>query len=509
MNNLRDVKLNIKPIVFTFCHQYVYEGPCRSGDPEMLTLEYDLAKAEKTFAKESAKITAELGDIEWFNLLEPMHVNTDDNFLSLPSLVEEMAEGCDAVDVYLVSANSRNCELALMLGQRTQKPMVFVPSLFPMPNITTAAMNARGLAESWGHLSWDDVRKRLEALRARKVLRAMRILAVGRFGSERNGSALDNFVDYEAVVDRLGVNFVFSNIHEFLDQTHPLESEKNYTLPGRAALNPTAEEMEEIGRITDELIAHAERCEIERDDLLRSVTAWYVADKMLDAYECNAFMGVCPDACATRRLNEERLTFCLCHSLHHGLGIPSACEYDGPAAVSMALLGALGHKPTYMGNTTHQLFQGQGVPGTRWQDEEGNEVEEMPANTIATWHAVTTPYMHGFDEPATPYLLKPFTWSGFGATLRCDFQPDKGQEVTMCRIDPSCTKILVARGTVAGGVGYDASGCSIGVYLHIKDERDFFEKQCQCGNHVPLVYGDCYDEVIMLASMLGLEVLEA
>ena len=334
----------------------------------------------------------------------------------------------------------------------------------------------------------------------------MRILCLSRFGSERNGSALDNFVDYETVNQRLGVNFVFSNIHEYLDQTHPYESEKNYTLPGRAALNPTEGDMDEIYRITDKLISEAVECGMEREEVARSVTAYYVVEKMLDAYECNAFMAICPDACATRRLNQERFTFCLTHSLHHGMGIPSGCEYDGPAVVSMAILGALGHKPTFMGNTTHQLWFGEGV-GTRGREVEASS--DLPPNTIVTWHAVTNPYMRGFGEPANEYLLHPFTWSGFGATMRCDFSEDIGQVVTMCRIDPACSKMLVAKGTIAGGIGYRAEGCNIGVYLTVEDEREFYKKQLLVGNHVPLVYGDCFDEVCMLGEILGLEVLKA
>ena len=503
MNNLKDIKLRIKPIVFTFFHQYVYEGPCRSGNPDMLTKEYDLAKCERNYQAQWATIQKELGDIEYFELLEPMHVCTDDNFLSLDSMVREMA--ADDCDVYVIGETSRNCELAMMLAQYTGRPLVFTPGAFPFMDMIISSMQARGMNEGYNFLSWDETRGCLEAIRARKILQHMRVLCISRFGSERNGSALDNFADYEKVNQKLGVNFVFSNVHEYLDQTHALENEKNYTTPGRAALNPTEEEMEEIYAIADKLIAGAAENEMERDEVMRSVKACYVADKMLEAYECNAFMAICPDACATRRLNQERFTFCLSHSLHHACGIPSACEYDGPAVVSMAILGALGHKPTFMGNTTHQLWFGEGV-GTRGREL---ETEEMPPNTIVTWHAVTNPYMHGFDAEPQEYILRPFTWSGFGATQRVDFSQDKGQVVTMCRIDPGCSKILVARGTIAGGLGYRAEGCNIGVFLTVNDEKDFYAKQVQVGNHVPLVYGDCYDEVVMLGKMLGLEVLEA
>lgn len=57
---------------------------------------------------------------------------------------------------------------------------------------------------------------------------------------------MGNFVDLEHVTDVLGTQFTFVNIHELLDQTHIGKSGENYTLPGRAALNPTEEDVREM-----------------------------------------------------------------------------------------------------------------------------------------------------------------------------------------------------------------------------------------------------------------------
>ena len=42
-----------------------------------------------------------------------------------------------------------------------------------------------------------------------------------------------------------------------------------------------------------------------------------------------------------------------------------------------------------------------------------------------------------------------------------------------------------------------------------EDIRPFFQKQLEVGNHVPLVYGDCFDQVVALGKHLGLEVITA
>ena len=51
--------------------------------------------------------------------------------------------------------------------------------------------------------------------------------------------------------------------------------------------------------------------------------------------------------------------------------------------------------------------------------------------------------------------------------------------------------------------------CSEGVFFRVKDGNDFFQKQLEVGNHVPLVYGDCFDQVCALGKHLGLQVITA
>ena len=99
--------------------------------------------------------------------------------------------------------------------------------------------------------------------------------------------------------------------------------------------------------------------------------------------------------------------------------------------------------------------------------------------------------------------------SGFGVTLRYDFNQDAGQTITMCRISPDCSKLFVSKGEIVGGVGFGDYSCSEGVFFRVKDGNDFFQKQLEVGNHVPLVYGDCFDQVCALGRHLGLEVITA
>ena len=158
-------------------------------------------------------------------------------------------------------------------------------------------------------------------LMAKKMLRETRVLCAARFGTARSVSDMGNFVNLEQVTDVLGAQFTFVNLHELIDQTHIGKSGDNYTLPGRAALNPTEEDVKEMEALADDLIGNAVECDMERKEVLSSERFYVTVKKMLDYYGCNAFAAPCPDACATRRLNQERMTFCLTHSLLGEMGI--------------------------------------------------------------------------------------------------------------------------------------------------------------------------------------------
>lgn len=100
--------------------------------------------------------------------------------------------------------------------------------------------------ETYAYRTWKETVDFLEVLRAAKMLRETRVLCAARFGTAAPCSDMGNFVDLEHVTDVLGTQFTFVNIHELLDQTHIGKSGENYTLPGRAALNPTEEDVREM-----------------------------------------------------------------------------------------------------------------------------------------------------------------------------------------------------------------------------------------------------------------------
>ena len=333
------------------------------------------------------------------------------------------------------------------------------------------------------------------------------LLAIARMNSNNAPAMIDAFVSLNEVTEKLGTKFVYYNIHEFFDQTRNVPAGSNPTAPGKNEPNINAADETAIGEMVEDLMGGAKECDMKREDIYPSVKTHYLINKLLEKTECNAFTAPCFDVCATRRFNEERFTFCLNHSLNNESAIPSSCEYDIPALLSMVMLSNMARCPAYMGNT---------IPNANRLDVMDRFDEPVVAeklkdmdNLVLTWHSVPNRKLKGYDTRTAPYSIRSFAYSGWGATIRYDFDQDEGQTVTMCRIDPTCSKLFVARGTIVCGIGYDKQNCTAGVFFQVEDSDDFFEKISVVGNHNPLIYGDYFDQMVKLGKTLGFEVLTA
>ena len=508
-----EIRLNVKPIFLTLYHEYVFEGPCRFGEGIQLEKEFDLHMAAEKFKGWYAQLQAAMPE-NVVNLLEPVKVERDENFLTKDEMIDKLAEGSEEVDLYFIGYASRPYDLALEFAQRVGKPCAITQACCASA-ITSAEFLARGL-EFYSFEDWEDATEYMTVLRALKVMKDSNILAATRMTSTVSVSAPDSIIDPEKITERFGTRIRYVSAHELLDQISYDDPMENYCTPGRKGLNLTAEDEKIIAKAPAERIGGAEECEMTREMVKKSVEANYGIQKFLDAYECNCFTAPCPDLCATRRLNQKQFTMCLNHSLNNEQGIPSACEYDLGAVVSKLMLQAIGRRPSYMGN----CFTSPVRHGVRAQlpkalfftpehvDQKMEELGDIP-NVVLTFHSVPNRRWESFDEDFRPYAIRSFARSGFGATLRYKFEEDAGQTITMCRVDPNVEKLFVAKGKIITSMGYDQTNCSMGVFFQVKDSKDFFKKQAAIGNHMPLIYGDFEEQVIELGELLGLEIVQA
>ena len=519
IRNAQDITLNVQPIEVGLYHEYVFEGPCRFGKGEELTKDHDLMVIEMK-AKADEDLIKGLGEkCRNVNVLPMITIKRDETFPITNELLEEMAQGIENVDLYIFNFNVFGADIAIQFAQKYGKPSMMLPT----PNNDahmSAAFRARNL-EMYSPATLDEVCTVFTALRARKAIANTRVLELVRNNSVHPVTNYDSFLDHFEVTKKLGTTFTYMNLHEFLDQLHVVDPSTNPTLPGRKVDNINEEDMKQIEKLTDEVIDGADIVDMERDHILPSVRVHYLANKMMKNLDCNAFVAPCPDMCATRRLNQEQCTFCLNHSLNNECGIPSACEQDVSALLSMAALTAVSGSAPYMGNTvpvkldandelrikTRVMFRPYSCDEETPHLEEQDKKMEM-GGIFSIYHAVPSRRFKGYEAQADPYDLRPFAMDGrWGATIRYDFKRDIGTPITLAKFDPTCSKMLVARGVICGGIGNKDENCSEGVFFGVSDGRKFREFTMTTGNHTALVYGDWFDEMVQLVKSWGLEPL--
>lgn len=514
---LHDTTLKVRLVFFDIVHELPYEGPCRFGKGQELEREFDEMINNEVY--KGIQMGIQYNIPEGVELLEPKrYMGHTENWRVSEEAMKSLCVGSEETDVYLASTTGRTGEMIVEFAQMVKKPVIFIGNDYGS-TINTSAMLAHGI-ETYSFLCWDDFKKQLRVLRARKALANTRVLCVSRFGHDYSlHDSNDSFISLDKVTEVLGTKFRFANLHEVIDQIHEIDPTTNYTTPGRQQLNINAEDMKKVNAVIDELTNNAEPCAMERENMIPSIKMYQLVQKLLEANECNAFTANCPDACSTCRINKERFTFCITHSLNNEAGVPSACEYDIAAVVSKAALQAIASKPSYMGNTAVltlpdgtltedgcvQHFSKDHVGEEKW-----NALRGVP-NMVMTQHSVGNRKMKGFDEEGAKFAIRPFAYSGFGVTMRRDFDADakEDQTITMCRFSPNCDKLFISKAKLTGGFGYDMDNCTHGALFQVNDTRTFYKGQIQVGNHIPFVYGDYYDEMAALGESLGLEVIYA
>lgn len=508
-----NVTYKVRPVFFDFNHELPYEGPCRFGSEKELDPESDVFLNNEVYNGFQMGIKHNMP--EGVEILDPLrYKNHTDNWTVSEKEMQTLYQGMDETDFYFVSTTGRTGEMIVEFAQHVKKPIAMIGNDIGI-TIVMSSLLARGL-EAYAFLSWKDAGKQLSALRVKKALAQTRVLLAPRFnGNLSLYSAQDSFIDLEKVTAVLGSKFRYINIHELIDQSNAVDPTSNYTTPGRLQPNINGADMVEIKKLTDDLIANADECEMETEAVLQSVKMYHSILKQMEHHDCNAFTAVCPDACSTCRMDQDKFTFCISHSLNNENGIPSACEYDISAVLSKVVMATLANKATYMGNTilmsdTDGCFFDDGYQQHFNQNyitkAEMERLKGVP-NLIITGHSVPNRKMKGYDAEPVKYAIRPFAYSGFGATMRYNFKDDEGQVVTMMRFSANCDKLFVAKGTIKSGFGYELHNCTLGVIIQVEDSRRFYKNQLQAGNHVPFVYGDVFDEIVMLGESLGLEVI--
>lgn len=448
-----NTKLIVRPIVGCLTHSHFWEGPCRAGYQEDMTVEAESAAADQAF--EAAKKVLE-GATEEIHFLEAVDARYDEKFIVGKDVFAKIEEDMDQVDFFLCM-NWRIPKL-----ERYKKPIVILQN--GNEGIDFAAYCRNIGVEAYVAMDIRDLNEIAHLLWVKKAVSETRALVLTAGGQPTFG--IQSLIrDPEVLRQRYGFEVIklpFREIFKYMDQITD----------------------EEAKPIADRIINGSKETKVNTDWFINDVKYYLAAKKMMDIYDCNAFSTACHELCTSEIPQERKFTPCMCHSLMKDEGIPSGCEEDLNALLAMTILQYAAHRPAFMGNPNH-------------------ETDEL----LRIHHAVPALCMNGYDTKPLEYKLWAFTGQGFGGKLQVDFTENEQDHVTLARFNPAGDTICVKVGQVLRSE-YDEVYCSPYYYIQMDDARRYMHHLAGFGHHQVLVFGDYMQELKDLAEIMNFKVLE-
>ena len=213
-NSTLNVKLVVKPILFTMYHLNAYMGPCRYGEGYALTTEADMETTQREFEI----FKEELKDLDPNNveLLEPIVIHWNEDFALKESEIQKALEDDEKTDFYLIRGLRISSYFAVELAKRTNKPIGHTPNKSAFSKCDHVDMTAHLYAEGkkgYAFLDFEEMNRTFAALRVKKALASTKVFfplksAMLTFGCQ------SSYMTLEGVTDKFGVRFAHVNSDE-------------------------------------------------------------------------------------------------------------------------------------------------------------------------------------------------------------------------------------------------------------------------------------------------------
>ena len=464
-------RLAVKPIMTNMYHTDEWEGPCRFN---VVPMEEEKQRALTAFKNFRENIinnshgidgsSVEMLDPELVLFVEDFKI-TEDEY----SKINADAKNADVLLIYPSGSSIATFEIA----KRYNKPVVLAAGL-SCRTVDIAAYSRSNGIEVYIPDSDLELNEILNLLRARKVFGETKILYPTDWG-------------WPSVASVAGINEP-----EKLKEIYGIE-------PAGKIYEELTEEMEttiqdrtkkdEADEMAATMYDNADHSFIEKKNVSSSMVFYQTIINLMKKHECNAFTIECFEFCCSRLPQKWTITPCLVHTMFKDLGIPSACEGDLGGLLAMQLLMLVSKKSVHLGNMFYR--------------EKG---------TLEINHSVPGIKMNGFDKPGLPYQLGRFVESGWGTKAVVDFMQNDEKDVTVARMNPTGTGLLVLKGELTGSKGWDEDlrGCAVSAFIVGKDSgtaHEFMQKQADYGNHLCWVYGDYSEQIEKLGQMMNIDVV--
>lgn len=448
-----DVKLVVKPLMGILVHTHFWEGPCRAGIRENMEPEAEMRIAREKFDNCKKQIQDLNPECE---VLEPVFVPYYQSFVLDEKVQEEIRKDLDRADCIIV-LNQRIPKI-----ERFDKPVISFTHAVSAAD-TCAYLRSIGREGYYAidRKELDDVLHMLWVRKAMKNTRALILTA----GEVPTWGLLSNIKDLEHLRSQYGVEIVkkpFTEVFQFMDRV----------------------DISEAQRICDELYADSQESKVNIEYRVQDIVYYLAVKAMLEFYQCNAFSTACVELCISQVPQKRKFVPCITHSLLKDEGIPSGCEEDLNALLAMILMMYTAMRPAFMGNP---LF----------------ETDEI----VSLHHSVPCLRMNGFETEKLKYSIYAFTGQGFGGKIQVDFAQNLSKKVTICRFDPTGTKMLMKVGEVIESK-YTDYYCSPYYFVMVDDARKYLHSIMDFGHHQVLIFGDFSNQLKKMANLYQITVVE-
>jgi len=301
----------------------------------------------------------------------------------------------------------------------------------------------------------DDLKALLNAIRAWKRIRTLRVIYIGEVPSHSVVSS-DKGSDFGHLMELFGTDFV--NL-DYADYTKAVDGVSDSDVEG------LVKEWKEKYAVTD-----------GRGEKLKFYAKIYLGLKgLLGRYNANAVTADCA------WLPDVDYVPCFAFSLLADEGVVVACEGDIPALyIAAALMGASG-KPVMMGNLNANATH-----------------EDIENNIITVNHDVVPPSM---GCSTCRLKLRDFHATGKGLTPYVDLE---NMPVTIAGMHWDMDKICAAKGTIRWTK--DTTHCRITVGIEVERAKEVHKSSF--GHHQVLAYGDHTKTLKGVARLFGVEYVE-
>lgn len=461
-------RINLKPVMTNIIHTGVWEGPCRFN---VQSPSEEMAAAQKSFKEWAADIkTNGLGlDAEDLTILEPVHITFSEDFVLKPQELNKLKKDSLEIDVFFIAPHGSSIA-SFDIGKEFHKPIILRGLNCRTVDIC-AYSRSNGIEVFVPH-NTKELCKLISLLCARKAFVQTRVLMPTDRGLPAVAS-LTGINEPEKLRERFGIEVIRISYRELADEMERVMD--------------SAAETDTARQLAQQLIEGANKTYLEDKYVVRSMEFYSTVRNLMRRHHCNAFTIECFEFCSSRLPDKWDITPCVIHTLLKDQDIASACEADLGALLSMRLLMSVAKKSSHLGN----MFLRE-------------------PNMLVINHSAPGIKMNGFSEPGLPYQLSRFVHSGWGTKAVVDFMNNPEKRVTVARMNPTATKVLLLKGRLVGssGWGEDMLGCSVEAHVKPVDSGDaavFVRKQKDYGNHLIWTYGDYADDMVQLCNIIGLE----